>query len=161
MALQTLRQPHQSAPALAGTWKLAAGRAITLRPREAGHVKIVHGSAWVTFDGPHQGALNDFGDHVLNAGERLRLRRGQRLVMETGESGQPAYFSWDVLAEGERRPAPAAALAQPVEDLRLAAVLGASAAGRLLAALAGLAWGWTRRARPSLADCAFSAHSRA
>ena len=45
MALQTLVQPHQSAPAgaLPGTWKLGAGRAITLQPREAGVFRVVHG----------------------------------------------------------------------------------------------------------------------
>ncbi len=59
MASQTLTQMQQStsAPALPGTWKLAAGRAITLEPREAGILRVAHGQLWATFDGPHSGPL--------------------------------------------------------------------------------------------------------
>ena len=141
MATQTLTQTQQSssAPALPGTWKLVAGRAITLEPREAGTLKVAHGQLWATYDGPHSGPLNDLGDHVVGVGEQLRLRRGQRMVIEAANGKHPAYFSWDPL------PLPAAAprmarLVQPLADLRLALAMGAGAAGRLVAGLAGLAW---------------------
>jgi hypothetical protein len=160
MTPQTLTQSHQSATGLAGTWKLAAGRAVTLRPREPGLLRIAHGSVWATGDGPHAGALNDQGDRFLEVGDQLTLRRGETLVIEAFDKRVPAYFSWDPLPQAEPRRA-AAALAQPVEDLRLALVLGASAAGRLLAALAGLAWAALGRDRPSLVDRAFKAHSSA
>lgn len=161
MALENLRQPHQSATALAGTWKLGAGRAITLEPREAGLLRIAHGSVWATGDGPHGGALNDQGDRFLQMGDQLRLRRGERLVIESFDGDGPAYFSWDPLPQVEPQPVAAAALLQPLEDLRLAAGLGAAAAGRLLAVLAGLAWDRLGRARTARPDCAFNAHSSA
>lgn len=165
MASQTLTQTHQSlsAQALPGTWKLAAGRAITLQPREAGILRVAHGRMWATYDGPHSGPLNDLGDHVIGTGGHLRLRAGQRLVVEAWDGQSPAYFSWDPL------PAPArvsalrlARVVQPLSDLRLALVLGAGAAGRLFAGLAGLAWELVAgRGRDGLADCAFSAEARA
>ena len=160
MASQTLTQMQQSssAPALPGTWKLAAGRAITLEPREAGTLKVAHGQLWATYDGPHSGPLNDLGDHVVGVGEQLRLRPGQRLVVEASNGGHPAYFSWDPLPQNAAAPR----LVQPLADLRLALALGAGAAGRLVAGVAGLAWDLVAgRGRETLADCALNAQSRA
>lgn len=162
MASQTLTQMQQSSsPALPGTWKLAAGRAITLEPREPGTLKVAHGQLWATYDGPHAGPLNDLGDLVIGVGDRLRMRPGQRLVVEAAHSGQPAYFSWDPLPEPVRTPS-FDRLVQPLADLRLALALGAGAAGRLLAAAGGVAWGLVvGRGRETLADCALSAEARA
>jgi hypothetical protein len=162
MASQTLTQMQQSpSPALPGTWKLAAGRAITLEPREPGTLKVAHGQLWATYDGPHAGALNDLGDHVIGVGERLRIRPGQRVVVEAANGGQPAYFSWDPLPQPVRAPS-FDRLVQPLADLRLALVFGAGAAGRLLAGAAGLAWELVAgRGRETLADCARNAQSRA
>src|ERR1700704_5239874 len=135
MASQTLSQTQQSssAPALPGTWKLAAGRAITLEPREAGTLRVAHGQMWATYDGPHQGPLNDLGDRVIGAGGQLRVRAGQRLVVEALDGQSPAYFSWDPLPArvraGALRLAP---VVQPLADLRLALAFGAGAAWRLI-----------------------------
>ena len=119
----TLAQAHAAqAPALPGTWKLTAGRAITL--------KVAHGVMWATVDGPHEGALNDLGDLVLEVGDQVPVAAGQRLVVEAWSRGAPAYFSWDPL------PAPAKAVnttmvLQPLADLRQAFALGAAAIVRL------------------------------
>lgn len=161
MATQTHTQSHQSAAPLAGTWKLQGGRAMTLQPRESGMLRVARGSLWVTGDGPHAGPLNDQGDRFLQAGEQVRLSRGQRLVIEAWDKQGPSHFSWDPLPQAAARSVRTAELVQPVEDLRLALGLGASAAGRLLAALAALGWASLGRERPSLAECAFSAHSSA
>jgi hypothetical protein len=161
MAAPTLTQSHQSTVALAGTWKLAAGRAITLQPREPGLLRIAHGSVWATCDGPHAGALNDQGDRVLGAGERMHVRRGQRVVLEAWNRSLPAYFSWDPAPQAAPRRDRAADLAQPAEDLRRAVALGASAAGRLAGALLALGWAWAGRGRPARADWARNAHSSA
>ena len=142
MTSQTLTQMQQSstAPALPGTWKLAGGQAITLQPREAGILRVAHGQLWATFDGPHGGPLNDLGDHVVGAGEPLRLRAGQRLVVEAWDAQAPTYFSWDPLPLGARSARPLASLVQPLADLRLAVVFGAGAVRRLVAGLTALAW---------------------
>lgn len=128
-------------PQLPGTWKLQADRAITLRPAEDGSVRVAHGRVWATYDGPHRGALNDLGDHVIGAGDRLWVRAGQRLVIQAWDHGAPAYFSWDPVA----RKAPVAAvgiadIVQPIADLRLALAIGVRALGRLAAGLAHFAW---------------------
>jgi hypothetical protein len=165
MASQTLSQTQQSSSSLAlpGTWKLAAGRAITFQPREAGILRVAHGQMWATFDGPHGGPLNDLGDHVIGTGGELRVRAGQRLVVEAWDAKTPAYFSWDPLPA--RVPVTAPRLAQvlqPLSDLRLALALGAGAVGRLAAGLAGLVWDLVAgRGRAGLADCSFNAEARA
>lgn len=165
MAMQTFTQTQQSsaAPALPGTWKLAGGRAITLEPREPGTVRVAHGQIWATYDGPHSGALNEMGDHIIGAGDRLPVRTGQRLVIEAWGNQAPAYFTWEPLPVLAQQRAPAFnRVVQPLADLRAALGLGVGAAGRLVAALVALAWDLVApRAREPLADCAFNAHSRA
>jgi hypothetical protein len=134
-------QQSPNAPQLPGTWKLAAGRAITLQPREAGMLRVAHGRVWATFDGPHTGPRNDLGDHVLGAGERLVLRADQKLVIEAWSGESPAFFSWDPAPAFE--PAASAEwvrVVQPLADLRLALSMAGAAALRLTAALAGLGW---------------------
>ena len=74
---------HQASPAatLPGTWKLAPGRAVTLRPTTNGILRIAHGQVWATCDGPHGGPPNDTGDHVLAPGLSMFVRAGQRVVV--------------------------------------------------------------------------------
>jgi hypothetical protein len=133
--------PRCCEPALPGTWKLAAGRAVTLEPREPGVLKVAHGQLWVTLEGPHAGRLNESGDHFLGVGDHMRLQPGQRAVVEPWVGQCPAYFSWD--------PAPAAQsvrrlnavdVLQPLADLRLALVFGGHAVARLASGLAALGW---------------------
>lgn len=161
MNSQPTTPAHQSTARQAGTWKLAAGQAITLRPHEPGLLRVAQGSVWATGDGPHPGPLNDQGDLVLQAGDQLPLRRGQRVVIEALDSRLPAHFAWEPVHGREPLTLQAAALAQPAEDLRLAVVLGVGAAGRLVSALAGLGRALLGRERPSLVECAFKAHSSA
>jgi hypothetical protein len=141
MTSQTLTQMQQSSatPALPGTWKLPAGCAVTFQPREAGVLRVAHGQVWATFDGPHSGPPNDLGDQVIGAGERLRLRPGQRLVVEAWNM-QAAYFSWDPLPPAARTAPRVTAVVQPLADLRLAFAFGAGATVRLMKGLAALAW---------------------
>jgi len=142
MALQTRPEMQQSpAASLPGTWKLAAGRAITLQPREEGTFKVAHGQMWVTYDGPHGGAPNESGDHIVGVGERLRIRAGQKVVVESWNWQSPSYFSWDPL------PIPARStvsrwnvVVQPLADLRLAVLLGLGALGRLVSGVGAVAW---------------------
>ena len=157
MTSSTFNKKHQSAasPVLPGHWRLGAGRAMTLQPRQAGVLRIEHGRVWATFDGPHHGPLNDLGDRIVGIGGQLRLQAGQRLVIEAWNAQTPAYFSWEPLPlpgcvqQTSRR---WASVAQPLADLRLALALGMGAAGRLAIGLAGLAGDFvTRRGRESLA----------
>ena len=73
-----------SAPttALPGTWKLARGRAVTLRPDTDGILRIAHGRVWATVDGPHGGTPCDSGDHILQTGRSMYVQAGHRVVIE-------------------------------------------------------------------------------
>ena len=142
MTSLALTQSQQSSSALPGTWKLEPARAVTLRPREDGMLRIAHGRVWLTFDGPHGGPPNDQGDAVLGAGEAVRVRAGRRIVLESTESDAAAYFSWDFAPQAEPvRAARGQAVAQSWSDLQLAALLGLRAGGRLVAAVVALAAG--------------------
>lgn len=146
-----LQQPTPGAT-LPGCWKLDAGRAVTLQPREAGVLRVAHGRMWATLQGPHRGRGNDLGDHFLSPGQQLALQPGQRLVIESWDPAgpAPAWFSWDPAADpmgvmaGRRSPLRQgrrwqAAVVQPLGDLGVALGMAARAAGRLVLGLAGLA----------------------
>lgn len=141
--MNTLDMPVQSSSSssLSGCWKLAAGRAVTLRPRKPGVLRIAHGRVWATVDGPHAGAANALGDRVLMPGEAIEIAAGQRIVIESwGAKVQAsAWFSWDYVQEPVAEPVRwAASVAQPLADLRLALVFGAGAVVRLMGALVRL-----------------------
>jgi Protein of unknown function (DUF2917) len=158
-----LRSPS-TAPA--GSWKLARGRAVTLHDANGAVLRITHGRVWATVDGPHAGPANNRGDIVLEAGQRLTVPPGRRVVIEpwrthtasdfrdssdSSKSGEATatreadavYFSWD--------PAPAAlplqmdAALQGGSRLQCAVVYPLRDFGLALAlaarALGRLAWG--------------------
>lgn len=138
----------QAAPATAlpGTWKLARGRAVTLRPVTDGILRIAHGRVWATVDGPHGRAPADSGDHVLEVGRSMWVRAGQRVVIEAAwKATGAAYFSWDpvlapvALPAAERRRAHLAGVLQPLADLRTALGMAGAAFGRLVVGIARLA----------------------
>jgi hypothetical protein len=119
-----------------GAWKLGRGRAMSLRPRRSAVLTLVQGRVWATLDGPHQGGLYGLGDHVLEAGDRLSVPAGRRLVIESWDA--PAAFEWApapqlVAARVQRQ----ATVARSLADLRQALALAMRATGRLVAALAG------------------------
>lgn len=112
----------------AGPWRLAPGHAWSVKSARAGLVRVVRGGVWATFDGPHPGPGNDRGDYVLEAGEMIMLRPGERLVLEAARNGQEAQIEWRPVAD----PAGAVALEARAADC------DASAArlGRAIRALA-------------------------
>jgi len=131
------------ATALPGTWKLARGRAVTLRPATDGIVRVAHGRVWATVDGPHGVTPDDAGDHILQAGRSMYVRAGQRVVLEAWNASGASYFAWDPVFEG----APAArvrlnlsTVLQPLADLRLAAAIALRASGQLGVGIVRLAW---------------------
>lgn len=156
----TALTPRCAGAALPGTWKLAAGRAITLEPRDAGILKLAHGRLWVTREGPHHGRLNESGDYIMAAGEQLRLQAGQRLVLEPWNGGGcPSYFSWEpAIAMQAVRRARLADVMQPLSDLRLALVFGGRAIARLATGLGALAWQSMFGARESFEESACRRH---
>ncbi|MES2361163.1 MAG: DUF2917 domain-containing protein [Pseudomonadota bacterium] len=118
---------------LAGCWKLAPGRALSLRAGQAGELRVAEGRVWITFDDAGQDSRVRAGDYFLSQGERLPLLPGQSLVMESfagSHTAAPVYFSWE--------PAVAAVgLRTGLLQLRMALGLVAAAAGRLVRGLMG------------------------
>lgn len=149
---------HQSltGSALPGCWKLAAGRALSLRPAASGVLRIAQGRAWVTMDTLHSDA-QAAGDLFLVPGRGLVVQAGQRIVIESSDTDRQAaaYFSWDPLPQPQAQTLRAAqrtgrwqlAVAQPVRDLGLALGQAGLAMGRLLRGLLGLAWPGRRDAQ--------------
>lgn len=78
----------------AAIWRLPPGRAISLKSAQVGVVRVACGGVWATFDGPHQGPGNAFGDHLLEAGDMVELRPGERLVVEPARTAQEAQIEW-------------------------------------------------------------------
>jgi hypothetical protein len=141
-SIAQLLQAHP-ATALPGTWKLARGRAITLRPATNGILRVAHGRVWATVDGPHGGGPSDSGDHVLEVGRSMWIHAGQRVVVESWFGTGAAYFSWDpvlapVATPVERRRVNLAGVLQPLADLRNALGLAGGALARLAAGLVRL-----------------------
>lgn len=138
-----------SAAALTECWKLGAGQATTLQPRQAGVFRVAQGQIWATVNGMQYGETELPGDHLLKAGDSLPLQAGQRLVVESWNAAAhaPVYFSWEPVAEvvwdGRREAASAGAqwrggVVQPSRDLAQALSSAASAASRLVLGLVGL-----------------------
>ncbi len=118
----------------AGCWKLAPGRALSLRPRQRSVLEIAQGRAWVTLADSARGwpwtARSAGADLVLQAGERLSIAPGRHVVVELWSApgtephaADALAFRWDVApatcALVEARPqgsaAAAAAAAAAVE----------------------------------------------
>ena len=84
-------------PSVPGLWKVAAGKALTLRPRKTGTLKVLQGSLWLTFDGPHAAEAGNSGDIVMDLGDRLPVKAGQRVIVESLRRGEVSYFDWEPL----------------------------------------------------------------
>ncbi|HKB52603.1 MAG TPA: DUF2917 domain-containing protein [Ramlibacter sp.] len=108
----------------AGTWRLLPGQALTLQPRRGGVLRVAAGALWATADGPHGGPSNGRGDRVLEVGETVSLRAGERLVVEPIGGVAPARFAWDPLPPWPARRASVPALLWRVLLLMPASVYG-------------------------------------
>ena len=117
-------QTATSQDAVAGFWKLAPGRALSLQPRNAGLLRVAQGLVWVTLDMQQPGAGNELGDYFLHAGEQLAVSPGQHLVLEPFErtDQQAVFFEWTPSLEttGTLSVPNASAVTQPLRDLGLA-----------------------------------------
>lgn len=159
MTAPSIAQLLQASPATAlpGSWKLARGRAITLRPATDGILRVSHGRVWATLDGPHGVNPDDSGDHVLEVGRSMWVSAGQRVVIEAWNHRGASYFAWDPALVPAMQPVARprvsfAGVLQPLADLRMAAALGLRAIGRLAVGVGRLAMALVLPARPAPRD---------
>lgn len=89
MSSRTVLESQQSAIApaagrvLAGSWKLDAGRAITLNPRERSVLEISQGRVWLAVGARPGHTDQGAQDMVLVRGQSLVIEPGQQVVMES------------------------------------------------------------------------------
>ena len=138
-----------SAAALTECWKLDAGRATTLQPRQPGVFRVTQGAVWATVNGMQHGEPELPGDRLLKVGDSLALQAGQRLVVESWDAAPkaPVYFRWEPVVEavwdGRHEASSAGAqwrggVVQPSRDLAHALRSAGAAASRLVLGLVGL-----------------------
>ncbi len=122
-------------------WILPQGRAVTLKRRTAGVLRVVRGRAWATLDVSRHTPLAETGDHFVAQGHDLQLRAGQRVVVEAwGYKGQDGIqLQWVSAPEHCAANRWQAAVVDPARDIGHGLALVARAVWRLMAGLAGYA----------------------
>jgi hypothetical protein len=120
-------------------WMLPKGRAVTVRPRTAGVLRVVSGRAWATLDVSRHTPLTESGDHFVALGHDLQLRAGQRVVVEAwpyqGQDG--IQLQWVAQPEACVVTRWQTNVVEPLRDVGHGLALVARALGRLLSGLAG------------------------
>ena len=109
---------------LAGCWKLDAGRAITLNPRERSVLEISQGRVWLAVGARPGQADQGTQDMVLVRGQSLVIEPGQQVVMESwylrGGAPGAVAFCWDSVPATSPAADPALdwelGVAQPLRD---------------------------------------------
>lgn len=119
---------------LARCWILAAGQVLSLRPRDAGALRIREGRAWVTLDERPSGHGPDAGDYFLLVGDQLAVASGRHLVLESLDQ-DVLSFEWLPLAQGAAQRRQSESLRHTLGDLYAAAQLAGRALLRLLRGL--------------------------
>jgi hypothetical protein len=120
-------------------WTLPQGRAVTLKPRTPGVLRVVSGRAWATLDVSRHTPITESGDHFVALGHDLQLRAGQRVVVEAwaykGQDG--IQLQWVPQPESVGASRWQARVVEPLKDIGHGLALVVRAIGRLLAGLAG------------------------
>ena len=136
--LLEIQTPHDY-DTVAGLWKLAPGRALSLQPRQNGVLRVAQGAVWVTTDMARHGAGNELGDYFLHAGECFAVSPGQHLVLEpmVPTDPIPVFFEWTPTQDSWPTHASqsANAVTQPLRDLGLALGMVGTALADLYAGL--------------------------
>jgi hypothetical protein len=120
---------------------LGKGAVIAWRAPVAGVLRVSSGRLWVTLDVAPRSPLHDMGDHMVVLGHDLRLRAGQRAVVEAwphaGES--MTRLQWVAAPPSCLAQRWQTAVAEPVRDLVHGLGLSLRASGRLLTGVLGYA----------------------
>ncbi len=84
-------------PGSVGTWRLMPHQVMGIQTRRAGQILVVHGQAWITWDGSCTAHPAPERDHMLQAGQVLQVPARVRVVLESAQSGQALDFEWRAL----------------------------------------------------------------
>lgn len=101
--------PANDAAHQSGNWLLQTGRAISLMPAAGGQLTVARGQLWATLGeggttlrrNARLARCATLQDHFLNAGDKLLVPPGARLVIESMGRAQamPAAFAWSLLPQ--------------------------------------------------------------
>lgn len=89
-----LSHPPLPVPGQTGTWRLMPNQAMGIRAQRPGQILVVHGQAWITWEGACTARPAPERDHVLSAGEVLAVPAHARVVLESARSTQVLDFEW-------------------------------------------------------------------
>jgi hypothetical protein len=119
-------------------WVLRKGQAVTLCPRGAGVLRVTSGRAWATLDVSSHTPLLETGDHFVALGHDLRLRAGQRVVVEAWphKEQEEITLQWVAASGASMASRWQAAVVEPLRDVGHGLALVARASWRLMAGLA-------------------------
>ena len=81
-------------PGHIGAWRLMPHQAMGIRTRRPGQILVVHGQAWITWDGPCAARPAPERDHLLSAGDVLAVPAHARVVLESAQAMQVLDFEW-------------------------------------------------------------------
>lgn len=127
----------------AAPMQLAKGRAVTLRPKLAGILRVPHGRVWATLDKVRGSSLDDFGDHFVAPDHDLHVRAGQRVVLEawprSGADSITLVYEPISSTRPQRISQWQAAVMEPVRELGHGLALSGYALARLAMGLVGYA----------------------
>lgn len=84
----------KSVPGHVGAWRLMPNQAMGIRSRRPSQILVVHGQAWITWEGASSAHPAPERDHMLSAGEVLPVPAHARVVLESAQSMQALDFEW-------------------------------------------------------------------
>jgi hypothetical protein len=141
VANPVLSEPFSDRSLTTAPLALGRGAVIAWRAPVDGVLRVSSGRLWVTLDIAPRASLHDMGDHMVVLGHDLRLRAGQRVVVEawphTGEGW--TRLQWVAPPPGCTAQRWQTAVAEPVRDLLHGLGLSLRASGRLLTGVLGCA----------------------
>jgi Protein of unknown function (DUF2917) len=70
---------------------------ISLFAAEDSELCIKQGSVWATVGTGGDDVTDNYGDHFLEAGQKLNVLKGQNLVFEPMNTGTPVFFDFTAI----------------------------------------------------------------
>ena len=72
-------------------------KVISLVAEQDSELCIKQGRVWATVGTGGEDADDNYGDHFLDAGQKLRVSKGQNLVFESMNAEMPVFFDFTAI----------------------------------------------------------------
>lgn len=72
----------------------SALKVTSLVAEQDSELSIKQGRVWATVGTGGEDADDNYGDHFLEAGQKLKVLKGQNLVFESMQVGMPVFFDF-------------------------------------------------------------------